>query len=232
MVRKKIVLLSLFILSFSFFVFSQNIPNGGFENWFYYPKTIYETPKSWTDNDLLYQRFDSGYRGISIIKTTRSHSGKYALQMGVAIDHNDTVNGAIFSTGNTDSLINGAFYHKASLGFPCDMRYGTLTGYYVFDKLPGDTAVFGAIMTRWNWVTRKRDTIVNSILRIGDLHSDYVPFVVPLKYRIRKEVPDTAFITIGIQSGNGKAAKIGTTLIIDDLQFSGKPEEKTENKNQ
>lgn len=207
---------------------AQNIPNYGFEDWYNYPNSIYETPKGWTDNDLLYQRFDSGYRGISTLKTTRSHSGKYALQLSVSIDHNDTVNGAIFSTGSVDTLIKGALYHSSSMGFQCSQRYGTFSGFYIFDKLQGDTAVFGAIFTKWNWAKKKRDTIVNSILRIGDFHTDYVPFVVPLKYRIKVEVPDTAFITIGIQAENGKAAKIGTTLIIDDLQFSGRDEEKKE----
>lgn len=212
-----------FIFYFSFFVFSQNIPNSGFENWWNYPNTIYETPQNWTDNDLLYQRFDPGYRGITTLKTTRSHTGRYALQLGVAIDHGDTVNGGIYSTGSMDSLMK-VLYHTSSAGFPCSQKYATFTGYYVFNNQPGDTAVFGAILTHWNWVTKKRDTIVNSILRIGDTHNDFVPFVVPLKYRQKVEVPDTAFISIGIQSEYGKPAKIGTVLIIDDLQFSGRAE--------
>ncbi len=88
--------------------------------------------------------------------------------------------------------------------------------------MPGDTAVFGTILTKWNWVRRRRDTIVNSILRVGDAQADYVPFVVPLKYRIKDEVPDTAFISIGIQSPSVKSAKIGSALIIDDIEFSGR----------
>jgi len=201
--------------------FAQSIPNGGFEEWWNYPKTIHETPVGWTDNDLLYQHFDPGYKGITVIRTTRSHSGKYALQMGVAIDHGDTVNGGIYSTGSVDSLLK-VIYHTNASGFKCSQRWGSFTGYYIFDHQPGDTAVFGAILTRWNWATHKRDTIVNSILRIGDTHTDYVPFVVPLKYRREKEVPDTAFISAGIQSEESTGAKIGTTLIIDDLEFSGK----------
>jgi hypothetical protein len=228
MIRNRIGLVLFFTFRFSLFTFAQTVPNGGFENWYYYPGSIYEVPKGWTDNDLLFQRFDSGYRGISVIKSTRSHSGKYALQLGVTIDHGDTVNGAVFSTGNVDTLIQGALYHTASMGFPCSQKYATFTGYYIFDKQTGDTAVFGVILTRWDWVTRTRDTIVNSILRIGDVHNDYVPFVVPMKYRKKDEVPDTAFITIGIQSENLKMAHVGTVLIIDDLQFSGRPEGKKE----
>jgi hypothetical protein len=232
--RKRIVFISLFTFHFSLLTHlsAQTIPNGGFEDWWVYPNTIYETPKNWTDNDLLYQHFDPGYKGITVLKTTRSHSGKYALQMGVAFDHDDTVNGGIYSTGTTDSLLQ-VIYHTSAAGFKCSQKYATFTGFYIFNCLTGDTAVFGAILTKWNWVTRKRDTVVNSILRIGDLHTDYVPFVVPLKYRIKNEVPDTAFVSVGIQSQSVKGAKIGTQLIIDDLSFSGRigeNEEKNQNK--
>jgi hypothetical protein len=223
---KRVAFFSFFIFHFSFLSISQTeaIPNGGFEKWKAYPNTVYDMAEGWTDNDLLYQRFDPGYRGITVVKTTRSHSGKYALQMGIDINHGDTVNGSIYSIGNTDSLLH-VIFHTSAAGFKCSQKYANLTGYYIFDCLPGDTAVFGAVLTRWNWATRKRDTIVNSILRIGDLHADYVPFVVPLKYRIKKEVPDTAFISVGIQSGGSRATKIGTVLIVDDLDFSGRADD-------
>lgn len=223
---KRIVYISFFIFHFSFFthLFAQTIPNGGFEDWWNYPNTIYETPRGWTNNDLLFQHFDPGYKGITTIRTTRSHSGKYALQMGVAIDHGDTVNGGIYSTGHMDSLLQ-VIYHLSAAGFKCSQKYATFTGYYIFDHAPGDTAVFGAILTRWNWATRRRDTIVNSILRIGDIHTDYIPFVVPLKYRRKNEVPDTAFISVGIQSEYKNAERIGTSLIIDDLKFSGRADD-------
>jgi len=198
---------------------SETIPNAGFENWHAYPFTIYETPSGWTDNDLLYQHFDPGYKGITVLKTTRSHSGKYALQLGNSFDHGDTVNGGVYSAGNMDSLLR-MLEHKAAAGFPCDQRYESFTGYYIFNALPGDTAVFGAIFTKWNWAKKSRDTIVNSVLRTGDVQNDYVPFTVPLKYRIKNEVPDTALISIGIQSV--KQPRIGTALIIDDMAFSGR----------
>jgi hypothetical protein len=217
---KKIILLG-FLSGFAYNLFAQAIPNGGFEEWWTYPFSIYETPKNWTDNDLLYQRFDPGYKGITVIKTTRSHSGKYALQLGVTFNHDDTVNGGIYSTGNMDSLMR-MLYHTAAAGFPCSQKYESFTGYYIFNALPGDTAVFGAVMTKWNWAKQTRDTIVNSVLRVGDIQTDYVPFVVPLKYRVKNEVPDTAFISIGIQSQSIKNVKIGTALIIDDLTFSGR----------
>ncbi len=223
----RLFFISVFIIHFSFSTFSQseNIPNAGFEEWLNYPNTIYETPKSWTDNDLLYQHFDPGYRGITTLKTTRSHSGKYALQMGFAIDHGDTVNGGIYSTGTVDSLLQ-VIYHTKSAGFPCSQKYLSFTGFYIFNSQPGDTAVFGVILTKWNWAVRRRDTIVNSILRVGDAHPDYVPFVVPLKYRIKAEVPDTAFLSVGLQSELKKSAMLSTTLIIDDLKFSGRVDEK------
>jgi hypothetical protein len=218
---ERLISISCLLFCFMGHAFSQSetIPNAGFEQWHVYPFTIYDTPLGWTDNDLLYQRFDPGYKGITVLKTTRSHSGKYALQLGNSFDHGDTVNGGIYSVGNMDSLMK-LLQHKAAGGFSCDQRYESFTGFYIFNALPGDTAVFGAILTKWNWVKKTRDTIVNSVLRTGDAQNDYVPFTVPLKYRIKNEVPDTAFISIGIQSVTHP--KIGTALIIDDLAFSGR----------
>ena len=218
---RRIILLS-FLLGVISNLGAQNyIPNGGFEAWTIYPFTIYEVPKGWTDNDLLYQHFDPGYKGITVLKTTQSHDGKYALQMTLSFDHGDTVNGGVYSTGNMDSLLQMLQYKKAA-GFPCNQKFATFTGYYIFACVPGDTAVFGAILTKWNWAKKSRDTIVNSVLRTGDIQANYVPFVVPLKYRIKNEVPDTAFISIGIQAQSAKQAKIGTSLIVDDLDFSGR----------
>lgn len=216
----RVILIVCLIFCFMGKAFSQSetIPNAGFEQWYAYPFTIYETPRGWTDNDLLYQHFDPGYKGITVLKTTRSHSGKYALQLGNSFDHGDTVNGGIYSVGNIDSLLK-MLQHITAAGFPCDQRYESFTGYYIFNAMPGDTAVFGAILTKWNWVKKSRDTIVNSVLRTGDAQNDYVPFTVPLKYRVKNEVPDTALLSIGIQSV--KQPRIGTTLIIDDLAFSG-----------
>ena len=112
-------------------------------------------PVSWTDNDLLYQRFDPAYKGVTVIKTTRSHSGKYALQFGVALNHDDTVNGGIYSTGSMDSLMH-LLQHSAAAGFPCTEKYENFTGYYIFECVPGDTAVFGAVFTKWNWGKAKQ----------------------------------------------------------------------------
>jgi len=225
MFKKLIFLYLLSVVGPNLLAQTMPLPNGGFEDWWNYPFTIYETPKGWTDNDLLYQRFDPGYKGITLLKTTRSHSGKYALQLGVAFNHDDTVNGGIYSTGNMDSLMR-LLQHTSAAGFPCSQKFESFTGYYIFNCLPGDTAVFGAVLTKWNWAKQTRDTIVNSVLRVGDIQTDYVPFVVPLKYRIKNEVPDTAFISIGIQSQSSKQAKIGTSLILDDLEFSGRVGEK------
>jgi len=123
-----------------------------------------------------------------------------------------------------DSLMQ-LLQHKAAAGFPCSQKFENFKGYYIFDCLPGDTAVFGAVLTKWNWAKQCRDTLVNSVLRVGDIQTDYVPFIVPLKYRIKSELPDTAFISIGIQSQSVKQAKIGTSLILDDLELSGRVKE-------
>jgi hypothetical protein len=213
-------LLSLLTIHCSFFIsFAQFIPNSSFENWKFFPSTTYMVPDYWISNDILVQRFDAGYKGITVEKIERSHSGKYALKMQVAINHGDTVNGGIYSIGTLDSLLK-VIYHTGISGFKFNSRPSTFTGFYIYKGIYKDSGVIGVMLTRWNFKRNTRDTLINATLKVGENTPDYLPFVIPMKYRISDEKPDTALIALGIEGPKGKPAHVGTTFIIDDLNFS------------
>lgn len=200
---------------------AQDIPNKGFEDWSYYKGSGFEVPTRWITNDVLTAKINPKYKGISTSKTSDAHSGNYAVKMQVVIDHGETVNGCIYSTGSVDSLI--FFYqNRANAGFRYAEKATTINGFYKFNSVQGDSAIFGVTLTKWNKAKNQRDTLVNSVFIAGHNTPEYAPFVVSFKYHVNNELPDTALIVIGIQAEQGKTAHAGTTLYIDDIQFGGR----------
>jgi hypothetical protein len=201
-------------------LYAQDVPNHSFEKWVNYNGSEYLVPQHWITNDILTRRFNINYNGVSVSRLEEPHTGDYALKMEVVVDNGDTVNGGIYSTGSLDSLMH-VIYRRKNAGFSCKQRAATFTGYYIFTSNQNDSAVMGVTFTKWNSQNHKRDTLVNTTLHIGQNASSYLQFVIPLKYHIDTEIPDSAFIAIGIQGPYGHPAHRGTMLIIDDLGFSG-----------
>jgi hypothetical protein len=216
--RKTALLLSAILITAC--LAAQNIPNNGFENWVMV-KDSFETPAHWVTNDMLTHKLNRKYKGHSVSKTDESHSGKYAVKIQVAVNNRDTINGGLYSTGSIDSLLM-IYYKRCSAGFKCTARISQFKGFYIFNGVKGDIAIFGLNLTRWNKTVHTRDTLINTTMKIAKEADTYTQFTMPIDYKLT-EAPDTAFITIGI-SGMGKnAAHPGTLLIIDDLVFSGAP---------
>jgi hypothetical protein len=170
---------------------AQDIPNGSFELWNNYKNSNIEVPSGWVTNDALTARINPKYKGTSTLKTSEAHTGNYAVKMQVVIDHGDTANGCIYSTANVDSVIlldEG----QGNTGFKYLLHATSMKGYYKFNGIAGDSAFFGITLTKWNKQTKKRDVLINTIFLVGQNSPQYIPFVVPLKYHIPNENPDTA----------------------------------------
>src|SRR4029077_3790290 len=148
--------------------------------------------------------------------------GKYAVKLQVAVSNRDTINGGLYSTGSVDSLLM-IYYKKCSAGFKCTAFINEFKGFYIFNSVKGDIAIFGLDLTKWNKTTHRRDTLANTTMKISKDADRYTPFNMPINYKIAAEAPDTAFITIGINGGGKNAAHPGTLLIIDDFLFSVAP---------
>jgi hypothetical protein len=213
----KYILFVLFVFAIRY-AGAQTIPNNGFESWT--NDGTFETPLHWVTNDMLTHKFNKRYDGHTVTKTDQSHSGKYAVKLSVTVNNNDTINGGLYSTGSIDSLLK-IYFKKWCAGFKWTTRVSDFKGYYIFNSVKGDTAIFGLDLTKWNTKSHKRDTLINTTMKIGKDADRYTVFDMPLVYKINTEAPDTAFITIGIKGPGKSVAHPGTMLIIDDFQFWG-----------
>jgi hypothetical protein len=217
---KKITFL-LLGLCISNFIFSQ-IPNAGLENWYTETETAthFFVPQHWISSDEVVNTFFSGYSGISVTQTATSYSGSFAAMMQVAANNSDTCPGAIYSCDSLAQFMKFIFNNKMA-GFPCTLRPASLQGYYKFTGVGGDSATCIVLMTKWNSVTHKRDTINYTKSGNGITAAAYTFFNVPLHYINNAEYPDTALMGIGIQGKNGKTAHIGSIMYVDALAFNG-----------
>jgi len=218
---KKIITL-LFATAFSFSIFSQVIPNAGFETWINNNETshTFSMPQHWLTDDIFNAAFMGTYAGTSTIKTTVSHTGSYAVLLQTSINGGDTVNGAIFSVDSLSQLLNSLFGNNKALGFPYSLRSANLQGFYKLNLVGGDSAIVALVMTKWNVNTHHRDTLVNQGHFLTGNVSAYTQFTIPLTY-LYNVYPDSVFIEAGIGGPNGKKSHVGTAFYLDDLSFSG-----------
>jgi hypothetical protein len=219
---KKITLL-LLCSAFSLTVFSQTIPNAGFETWVTNTELAqsYMLPQHWISSDMFQNAFDSLYTGVSVTKSTQSYAGSFAVKMETVISHNDTVSGTILSADSFSQLIGSAFGDGTSSGFPDAVLSANLQAYYKFSSTGNDYAFIALTMTKWNTTTHMRDTLVDLEHDITSNALSYTLLNVPITYTI-SENPDTVFIASGISGpGSNGTSHVGTTFYLDAMSFTG-----------
>jgi hypothetical protein len=165
------------------------IPNAGFETW------TNGNPDGWfTDNIPNF--------ATPVVQSNNSHSGSLACRLEVISFGGSGFPGYIWSGENFGQ------------GFPVPQAYGSLTGYYQFNRNGDDELYVVAYM-------RKGDDYIGvGSLIISTVTSGYSQFNLPIEY-ISDDVPDSAFIWIGISDSSDGEVSVGTFALIDDLAFSG-----------
>jgi len=164
--------------------------------------------------------FNASYTGTSVIRTTQSHTGTYAVLMQTAINAGDTVNGIMLSADSIGQVFGALFGNGNAMGFPYALRPANLTGFYKFTRVGGDSALMGLVLTKWNSTMQKRDTISYNEYQINNTATAYTFFNLPITYTINA-FPDTALIMAGIDGPNGAKSHVGTLFFLDDLAFTG-----------
>lgn len=204
--------LSLIIIATAGNLFAQTIPNAGFESWGPYNATYTtQVPTHWWGIDFFVHAFNSNYVSNSVVKSTQSHSGNFAVLCQTSINNGDTVNGIVISS-------DSAGFSNMPQGFAYSLRPSNITGYYKLNLVGGDSAAVLISMTRKNG--NHRDTLVNQKFNLAGNTPNYTLFNFPLTYRLNG-TPDTVAIGLGIQGPNKKASHLGTQLFVDDLAFTG-----------
>jgi len=190
-------------------------PNGGFENW--HTEATYQVPDGWqTANFLSLTNPPNPLSAFKVIGSD-THSGFYALKLKTVYVINNPWSAQIWDSAG------GAFTGKVNLtpfsykyGFPYTGRAEKLEFWSKYLAVGNDTA--GAIVVLIKWNGTSHDTIAFGEIDIQTT-TVYSPFQVNLTYR-STEQPDSATIVF-IPSKKRNIARVGSTLYIDDVVFTG-----------
>jgi hypothetical protein len=186
------------LLSLSLPLLSQ-IPNGGFDAW--HSTGDYDDPDGWTTMNAL--TFPMG-GGLSCDKAP-PFVGQWAVKVTTRTTQQSViVPGVIFAGTNEHP------------GFPYDQRPGMLNGEWRFSMEGGDVGYITVNLSRWNPDINGPEPVGAGYTYMSGALPAWQPFSIPITY-VSGLVPDTA--TIQIISSYG-AATDGSTLWVDDLQFS------------
>ncbi|HEY5507195.1 MAG TPA: hypothetical protein VIK29_00885, partial [Paludibacter sp.] len=172
--------------------------NGDFESW-EQEQTPY-TPDKW---------YSQGNQNTGASRTNDAHSGQYALQLttylGTDNNNNPQTQAAYIATGYND---NSCGCLKG--GFPSTNKIDTLTFWYKYAASSNDNAGV-------DFQFKKAGKNLGSFGRALNACENYQYVEIP--YEIA-EVPDSANVQMQSSQGNNTDQSfVGSTLIIDQLQF-------------
>lgn len=183
---KKVILTALLVFVVSSLQLAQ-IPNAGFESW------TNGNPDGWFSNNIL------GF-ATPVTQSPTSHSGSSAARIEAASFSGVGYPGYIWSGDNFGN------------GFPVSQAYGSLTGYYQFNRSGDDELYVITYLRQGNNIVGAGSIIISSNA------GGYTQFTVPIE---TFGVPDTAVIWIGISDSSDGEVSVGTFALIDDLEFGG-----------
>lgn len=204
-----------FAILLSAILITKAQPNGGFENWT--PDFSYEDPDHWQTFNFLSLLVPanplSAFKAIGIDK----HSGNYALKIKTVFLNNKPSQiktgdsaGAVF-TGKINFSPPSRTY-----GFPYTGRPENLEFWFKYSPVGADGAGAGIMLLKWNG--SGHDTIATGSVELLAT-SAYTLSQAPLQYN-STGLPDTAII-IFTASNDSVLARVGSTLFIDDVLFTG-----------
>ncbi|HXC03850.1 MAG TPA: T9SS type A sorting domain-containing protein [Bacteroidia bacterium] len=205
------------ILSAAFIAISvigsaQQLTNSGFETW------SGATPNAPTPWGTLDQGFtNAGLTGSSYVtKSSSPHTGSFAatIQTQGAPIVGTVVSGAMIYGSITVNISSGKAVFR---GLPYTAT-PTSTTYYIKGTLnAADTCGIFVLLSKWNTVTGKRDTLGRGIDTVTSLTTSYALRNVPIYYGIAG-TPDS--IQYLIVSSAKKSPAVGTVITVDDVNLN------------
>ena len=194
---KKTFIFLLIAMAFTTHMYSQSIPNAGFENW-----VDANNANNWNSVNLLTIH--------SLQRTTDKYSGTYAAKISTQSFLGQTIPG-IASLGNID-IANQA----VSGGVPFTSKPISLKGYFKYTPVGNDSMLIAVILTRNSGGVK--DTIGGGIFSVKTAVNNYTQFTLPIYYdQSISGNPDT--LNIVLLSSAAMPFGVGTTLFVDDLTF-------------
>ena len=189
--------------------------NGGFESWT--TEFNYENPDEWQTMNLLNLTTPpnpvSCFKAVGIDK----HSGNYALKIKSVHINNNPAPTAVpdtFGCAFKGKITISPVTFKA--GYPYTNRPEKLEFYSKYSPVGNDTALVEVLLKRWTGTFT--DTIAKATMNLT-ASSVYGLRELPLTY-LNNELPDSAVIAF-YSSRDSLTARVGSTLYVDDVLFSG-----------
>jgi hypothetical protein len=199
---KKKLLTITFVL-FSILIFSQSIPNGGFESW-----TInnFENPASFINTSNYQFVNGSSQTGVNVTKTTDAYHGTYAIKL-LTTGTGTNVNFAYFSNGDPGKT-------PAQGGTPYSQKPTGIRFYYKSNIIAPDSALFIAVF-------KKAGVAIGTYLyKIGSTQTACTLFNKTFTPALTVN-PDTVVIAAASSNAFANFALAGNSLQIDSVSFTG-----------
>lgn len=208
------------------------IPNGGLENWYNVPVSAtlnYDDlgtgpTDNWlgTLNSLAMVPQSAGGPGpVTVYKVTDAHAGAYAAKVVSANFPLGKV--TVFIPGMVGTAVMNNATVSAILGKPCiDCKPSKFKGYYKYSPLKGDSCSALILLSKWNNVTKQRDTVGYGEMVQHNAVNTYTEFEIPVTYRTNGPVDSITVLVLASAGFNvnnfmGCAGQVGNTMYVDDL---------------
>ncbi len=181
---------------------NKALPNGDFEDW-----NEVKRPhlNSWfTTDEYLFDLFGLEFATPFVQKSTNGRSGSDALELTNQEFGGDIVGGIAFTGARVDDLEKPTF--------SISNRWKFFEGYYQYSPVNGDTTFIAAILY-------KNGAVIGSAeFKTDKATTEYTYFALEIDY-YTTDIPDSASIILS-SCNPDEPRGIGTTLLIDGLQFS------------
>jgi hypothetical protein len=183
-------------------------PNAGFEDWNEILSED-ESPDDWFSSNA----FNTESSGIAVTKTEDSYEGDFAVKL----------ENKITLWGDTIAVLtNGAFNEDGVFGgMSVDKTPDRLTGHYKYSPEGQDSAIVSVTLFHYNDTTNVTDILETSRIKLGPA-SEYGLFELSIPYN-SYPIPNIVNISFFAGKTDGGAG-LGTTLYVDALQMTYKPE--------
>ncbi len=203
--KKKLIFVC---LSFIVFNLSAQVPNGNFESW-----VNDSTATSWTTTANVVLTLNFGHK-------TTGYSG-YGLQINSKlIDLGLTqIKAPGFATLGKITINMANNTGQTTGGIPFIAKPAQMKGYYKYIPDSTDMMVAAIILTKYNSVMSKTDTVGIGTFTSPDLVSSFTQFTVDINYLLTTVDPDT--MNISLLSSNPIAARSNGVLVVDDITLNG-----------
>ncbi len=199
----------LIILTFNQFVFSQ-VYNLNFEDWT--ANSLFDEPSGWWGTLNTVKNFNGP---VTVTKSIDSQSGLYSAKLETKQWGSFLIPGLV-NTGDFDvNILN------VKQGRTFNQKLESMTGFLKYISINNDSAIFYIMLSKYDNINQKRDTIATGQYVHYVSNNQYIPFEINMNYKDSVSIPDTINIVMTSSGAGGdQKGQVGSTLWIDNLQFN------------